>query len=405
MGNIAPGSSQLGWVDFSSDDRDRVKQALDMLTVPGTLDELGIGALRDGFADLMFPGFSTLQTRAKYFITVPRIIRDYLQLAPARQRRVSLTDYLHAQEVELADVLRKRHEGQRGAGISGFTLEPGQSVARHPSSIYWVGLRTWGLVAAKGSLNQFLRALELPEGTQGSTLADEPDDHDAVPGVGPVCLDRIWPAWRDDVRIELNQSEAHFLSEKFKLGPPYSLPAQLERLGLRKQALKHGDGGFAALAAWVAGRRELARETRDAVRMAQAFSELIEGAHLRFNILLVRNKRPDLLSSFEQQWQDWRARVRPDPDAVSQWLTLTGARLSPGTELFLRNWSAALLAESSSAQLDDLVDRQARDNKLERSALNKPLPSGFEWLGIRALDYRWWQVRTILRDLQECTPC
>ena len=78
--------SQLGWVDFSSEDRERVKHALSQLAQPGTLDELGIGGLRDAFADLMFPGFSTLQTRAKYFITVPRIIRDYLQLSCARQR-------------------------------------------------------------------------------------------------------------------------------------------------------------------------------------------------------------------------------------------------------------------------------------------------------------------------------
>lgn len=78
--------SQLGWVDFSNEDRERVKHALSQLAQPGTLDELGIWWGRDVFADLMFPGFSILQTRAKYFITVPRIIRDYLQLRCARQR-------------------------------------------------------------------------------------------------------------------------------------------------------------------------------------------------------------------------------------------------------------------------------------------------------------------------------
>ncbi len=41
--------SQIGWIDFSSFDRDRVKQVLSQLQIPGTLDELGIGALRDGF--------------------------------------------------------------------------------------------------------------------------------------------------------------------------------------------------------------------------------------------------------------------------------------------------------------------------------------------------------------------
>ena len=35
--------SQLGWVDFSNEDRERVKHALSQLAQPGTLDELGIG--------------------------------------------------------------------------------------------------------------------------------------------------------------------------------------------------------------------------------------------------------------------------------------------------------------------------------------------------------------------------
>ena len=45
-----------------------------------------------------FPGISTTQTRAKYFLTLPRIFRDYQQLAPNERRRISLADYLKEQE-------------------------------------------------------------------------------------------------------------------------------------------------------------------------------------------------------------------------------------------------------------------------------------------------------------------
>ena len=69
--------SSLGWVDFSPKDRGLVKIALAMLNEKGTLDELGFGQLRDAFSSLLFPGISTIQTRAKYFIIVPRILRDY----------------------------------------------------------------------------------------------------------------------------------------------------------------------------------------------------------------------------------------------------------------------------------------------------------------------------------------
>ena len=36
-----------------------------------TRDELGIGSVRDAFADTLFPGTSTITTRARYFLLVP----------------------------------------------------------------------------------------------------------------------------------------------------------------------------------------------------------------------------------------------------------------------------------------------------------------------------------------------
>ena len=41
-------------------------EIVDLFREKGTLDELGIGAIRDAFADRFFPGTSTLHTRARY---------------------------------------------------------------------------------------------------------------------------------------------------------------------------------------------------------------------------------------------------------------------------------------------------------------------------------------------------
>jgi hypothetical protein len=59
--------SSLGWIDFSSEHREKVRTVLDLLATPGVLDELGIGVVLVSFADRIFPGISTIQTRAKYF--------------------------------------------------------------------------------------------------------------------------------------------------------------------------------------------------------------------------------------------------------------------------------------------------------------------------------------------------
>ena len=62
---------QLGWIDFSKEDRDKVHDVMNLLQEQGAVDELGIGLVRDAFANYFFPGTSTVQTRAKYFLIVP----------------------------------------------------------------------------------------------------------------------------------------------------------------------------------------------------------------------------------------------------------------------------------------------------------------------------------------------
>lgn len=39
-------------------------------------DELGLGGVRDVFADLLFPGTSMIQTVAKHFVFVPLVYRS-----------------------------------------------------------------------------------------------------------------------------------------------------------------------------------------------------------------------------------------------------------------------------------------------------------------------------------------
>ena len=56
-------SIQFGWIDYSSEHRNRVMAVLHALAAPGAVDELGIGQIRDGFANVLFPGTSTIQTR------------------------------------------------------------------------------------------------------------------------------------------------------------------------------------------------------------------------------------------------------------------------------------------------------------------------------------------------------
>lgn len=67
---------QLGWVDFSREDREKVLDVMNLLQEQGAVDEIGIGLVRDAFANLFFPGTSTVQTVAKYFLIVPYVLKE-----------------------------------------------------------------------------------------------------------------------------------------------------------------------------------------------------------------------------------------------------------------------------------------------------------------------------------------
>ena len=64
-------NSTFTWLDYSEQDRRKMLDVVSLFGESDTRDELGIGVVRDAFANLFFPGTSTLQTRARYFLFVP----------------------------------------------------------------------------------------------------------------------------------------------------------------------------------------------------------------------------------------------------------------------------------------------------------------------------------------------
>jgi len=63
--------STLTWLDVSAEQQRRVRDMIRLFEEPGTRDELGVGPVRDAFSELLFPGTSVIQTRARYFLFVP----------------------------------------------------------------------------------------------------------------------------------------------------------------------------------------------------------------------------------------------------------------------------------------------------------------------------------------------
>ena len=106
--------------------------------------------MRDAFADLMFPGTSTIQTVAKYFLLVP-----WGYLALEHKRTPSSKIGLRARKMEI-ELSRQLEEAGATDGVIGRRAK--EKLQRLPSSVYWQGLYQWGIRAFSGSQDEYHRS-------------------------------------------------------------------------------------------------------------------------------------------------------------------------------------------------------------------------------------------------------
>lgn len=411
--------SEFGWIDFSSTDRERVSQLLSMLAEPGTLDELGIGQIRDAFSDSLFAGFSTIQTRASYLIAVPQIFQDYFSLKPKVRARTNLLEFLKGAENSLAEKLIANHDGQNTEelGIIGRTLVAKGGAARRPSSIYWNGLRQLGLIKTTQSLAEFCRHAQKRE---ANSLADSfhdegNDDFDLarqrhIVRVGPSYK----PDWMEHASVHLTKPEALFLHDQIRHASPlrHSVPTQLVEHGLLHSAMSPNFETFAQLSSWLRQERKVSTQCKSALFLAQEFSQVMEGAQIRLDVLIAnRLGNAELVDSFARSFDTWRKQTLEQNvlrhEAPDDWLAFLprNVRLRGLSKRFVRGWNQSLLRNASTTELDELVTAQAIDNKKGRSVLKRTLDSQTYKPGNHALQFRWIQVRRILDDIQRGLTC
>jgi hypothetical protein len=123
------------------------------LDEPGTLDPIGLGAVRDAFSAMLAPGTSTIQTRLRYFIFLPWICQGIQRddVPPGR-----FTGRLRDDESRLIDCLRHLGPNQ---GVQGYSV--GRELQRMPSDAYWGGLLSWGLRRLDLSIPEYGRKIAL----------------------------------------------------------------------------------------------------------------------------------------------------------------------------------------------------------------------------------------------------
>ena len=390
---------QLGWIDFSKEDRQKALDVINLLSEQGAVDELGIGIVRDAFANYFFPGTSTIQTRAKYFLIVPYILRDAVDGRYGKD----VNRILRAIDTEEKECgIKLLESNPKAEGVIGTRVLPKGWVARKPSDIYWNGIRTYGIFCDYGlSIPEYV-SLAMKLNTQKSSAKlgnrndeaeeNEKDDSDA----GDIMNVSFWNLpiyhdnWRDNLTIELTNEEAFYLDKQIQKGAKGTLLEYV--LKNRIDMNKYED--FVSMAADLSEKVE--EKLSYMMKLACEFNNLVYMARVRFNVMLSEEENEVAVSEWDRLKPQVKRRANVDLSAVFNKLELH----NPGTYLFLSKLQEAFKALDIDAA-DELIKKRERQLKgINRAKLNRTKEFDHsKWVGGGELDYRFSNARRIINDI------
>ena len=399
--------STLSWLDSSEHERRTVLELVSALNEPGALDELGIGTIRDTIADVLFPGTSTIQTRARYFLFIPWIMQiieaGSFRGAETRARRLQL---------QLRDSLVKAH-GSDEIGVIG--REAGEALQRWPLDIYWLGMARWGIRRHSGSISSYFsslarpsplrllgRALEEPvEGRRDEATDNVPGNWAAVPPP---------PAgFPETVSFALTADEARFLRECVVHNHHDSYLAQILQSG---EAVNTDSAAYPWDHPAAHTASASAQEWLDDARL---FSLVHRGAVLLYNLMLARKLDDgDGVEGFSNRLAEWAKSIEAARfdlqhwDRNSMWNRLLGAnpRLRTRTREFADRWYE-LTSTVPGGSVGDSMEAQIlvreREHRLKAARARLTYTEARErrrgYPTSARLEFRWTQVQRITSDI------
>ena len=385
--------SYLAWIDFDPEERRRAQTLIDMFKQPEARDELGLGTIRDGLADLLFPGTSTIQTKLRYMLFIPWIYREAQGRKATQAERTAIAREL---EFQLSEALLR---GGEEIGVIG--RDAGRNLKRLASSVYWAGLNTLGIRALTGSQAVFMSYG--PESLKdqdlklwASSLPEAPADLFSL------------------ASFTLTLAESEFLRDRLANNAKFSL---LNELSLQNKS-------YVEDFPWQAIEGTISQTNRAILRHAERFSGVMYGASLLYNFLLAIRaaERPNakrhaeaqtLVDEYRAHLDGWKAEL--EHLALSEWdiddlfdlIGQTGHNLTKATRDFVRAWASVARGNVAHVEGDDraidLLRERERGLKRAKARLwyEAPLERWSGASGNARLDFRWGIARNYLAELAD----
>lgn len=394
--------STLSWLDFSESDRRKALDIIDLFREREARDELGIGTVRDALSDVLFPGISTIQTRARYFFFIPWL---YQSLERKRGAAEDIERLARRAETRLIDALAESADTD---GIIG--IDARESLKRLPSSVYWQGLHTWGLrvqALAQADYHRFFGRFsfrnvarsEFPEGEVGGAggRAFWHEGLPEAPGDFP-----------ESASFALRREEAQYLRERLLARQAGTLLAWLAD---RSTAPVECDFP------WEHPQREAFTErNRLELEHARRFSLVIHGAALLYNLRLAElSAQESLIDRYREELDAWSASMAGNSQALVAWdragfwrlVRGINPRVSVPTQSFIDTWCDMAIGAPDARVLRDRADArrlvEEREKRLKgpQSRIANPAARRL-WGGESAAaapGFRWFQTQRIVNDI------
>jgi Family of unknown function (DUF6361) len=389
--------STFGWLDTDSEQRRRMLEVVELFKEEGTVDELGIGSIRDALANSLFPGTSVLHTRLRYVLFIPWLMQ---RAAKQKSSPAEMSAEFRNLEYRLINSL---NAGGEALGVIGNTAR--RRLKRMPSGIYWAALGAWNIRTAEvSSEGYFRRQYDYRQLSNRTARADDSEVREVSVDTG---LDPHLPQPPEEllraVDFTLTADEEPYLSDLISRSTKGSLLSWL---------IQNRPRSSAAYVWELDNLGDAPEQLQDLVDHARRFHTAIHGAALLYNLLLARKcGRDDLVAEYEHRLVQWRDELN-DTAVLDGWgraewwetIRRQNPRLRAITMQFVNRWldlinvDADLVGNKDAASLINTRERQIKGGRarlVNQSALDR-------WSGESGLgrhEFRWSIARGHLEDL------
>lgn len=372
-------------------------------------DELGLGTIRDSFADTFFPGISSIQSRVRYFL----FVQWCCEIAATGSDRRQIIERLRAAEVALIKALSPLGEGQGVIGISSQ-----EDLARMPSEIYWNGLSIMRMRRVGGNRQRWVRFVS----SAAERAHQAPPSEDGTSKLAPTGFDQTRPPPPKgfpsvpNLNFDLTPDEANFLRERLVAAcvDPSGRGHEHNLFGPFTSYRRRTAVG----SVWDHPQVPRLRSgTRDVLKLAAAFARVMHGASILYNVcvaelILAEGGAMSIRDRHRAAFQRWIDGLLPEDvslvrtrmEEVHSIARHTRHKIDPGTFSFVKRWAqlcepGGQLAMPKAMRL--VSDREVSLKAKVGTSRIRSRKARQRWNGESGgmMDYRWNVARAYLNDL------